>query len=49
MLEVKEKDFEFDGFRVEKLDEIFKYSILKEEEKENIEINDIKFTIIGGK
>lgn len=49
LLDIKEEKFDFDGFRVEKLEDIFKYSILKEEEKENIEINDIKFTIIGGK
>lgn len=47
ILKQKGRKFEFDGIRIEKLDNIFKFCIENEENKDEIEINDMKIIRIG--
>ena len=44
----KRKTYTYDTLKIEKLENIFKYTTQKEELKETIEINDVKFIVIGG-
>ncbi len=48
ILKEKGSTFSFDTIKIEKLNDTFKYCIEKDELKETIEMNDLKFTVIGG-
>ena len=48
ILKENSKKFNFDTIEIEKLDTIFNYNIEKDEMKETIEMNDLKFIVIGG-